>query len=209
MLPNKENYTLYTIGYSCHTIPSFINTLKKYSITAIADVRSEPYSKFKPEFNLKPLRLELESNGITYVFLGEFCGARINAPECYVNGKANYSLIAKHPRFLEGIGRIKNGIKKYIIAIMCAEKDPINCHRTILVCRSLNISGLSIKHILCDGNIEDHREIEIRLMKLFELDQPNMLVTESERLDRAYALQANKIAYEPSDDVSHDMAVGD
>jgi uncharacterized protein (DUF488 family) len=116
---------IFTIGYSTFSVDGFIETLNRNNITAIADVRSSPYSRFRPEFNRENLKQILLRNNIAYVFLGEECGARINAPECYINGKADYHLIANHPKFQEGLRRIREGLKRYRIALMCAEKDPI------------------------------------------------------------------------------------
>jgi uncharacterized protein (DUF488 family) len=206
----KHNALIYTIGYSCHTLNSFVHILQRYGISAVADVRSQPYSRFKPEFNQDKLSKSLKEIGLIYVFLGDLCGARIEAPECYINGKVSYSLIARHPKYLKGIDRILKGTQKYTIALMCAEKDPISCHRTILICRTLLTRGLSIKHILCDGTIEDHHDSELRLMRILNLDQPNMFVTEEQRLEKAYNLQADKIAYEEqTDQTKIDSIAGD
>jgi hypothetical protein len=80
---------------------------------------------------------------------------------------------------------------------MCAEKDPITCHRTILICRNLLLSeGITIKHILSNGRVEDHKDSELRLMKLFKLDQPDLFRTDQQRLDDAYSRQGENIAYE-------------
>jgi len=187
--------SIYSIGYATHTIESFINTLKKFNITAIADVRSLPYSKFKPEFNRENLKQALINNGIEYVFLGNNIGARIEAPECYKNKKADYHLISKHPLFQKGVCRILKGMKKYSIAIMCAEKDPINCHRTILICKHLKNDNIKIIHIIDSNTTENHTETELRLMKLYQLDQPDLFINDSERLEEAYNRQWGKIAY--------------
>ncbi len=186
---------IYSIGYATHTIESFIDTLKKFNITAIADVRSQPYSKFKPEFNRENLKQALFNNGIEYVFLGDNVGARIEALECYKNGHADYDLISKHPLFQKGLARIVKGMKKYSIAIMCAEKDPINCHRTILICKQLKNNNIQIIHIIDSNTTENHTETEFRLMKLFRLDQPDFFMKDSERLEEAYNRQGEKIAY--------------
>lgn len=193
MEQNKK--TIYTIGYAAHTIESFIAALEKFTITAIADVRSQPYSKFKPEFNKENLKKTLIGYGIEYVFLGDNIGARIKAPECYKNGQIDYELISKHPLFQEGVGRLLKGMEKFSIALMCAEKDPINCHRTILICRHLKRYQLKICHILDANTLESQSEIELRLMKLFHLDQPDLFMQDSERLEEAYSRQEDKIAY--------------
>lgn len=199
---------IFTIGYSTYSLESFLRILEEYSINAIADVRSIPYSKFKPDFNRDFLKGNLRKKKVAYGFLGDNCGARINAPECYIDGKADYHLIAKHPTFREGINRLLNGINNYRIALMCAEADPINCHRTILVCRNLRFSDIRIKHILKDGSVEDHKKTEKRLMNLFNLYQPNLFKTESERLEDAYDLQGEKIAYRDNGDLEEKNLTG-
>lgn len=190
---NKE---LFTIGYSSFSLKVFLNTLKKYKITAVADVRSQPYSQFKPEFNRENLKEELYKNNIAYAFLGEECGARVDDPKCYIDGKVNYELVAKNPTFKKGLERIIKGMEKFSIALMCAEKDPITCHRTILVCRNLQSAGVEIKHILSNGRVEKHKDSEQRLMRLFNLNHPDMFRSEEQRLEDAYSLQGEKIAYE-------------
>ncbi|MCJ7615762.1 MAG: DUF488 domain-containing protein [Desulfobacterales bacterium] len=187
---------LYTIGYSGFTIDEFINVLKKHGINAIADVRSVPYSKFKPEYNSDNLKAKLKnSSSIEYVFLGDLCGARIEAQECYKNGKADYALIAKHPKFQEGIKRIKKGLEKYRIALLCAEKDPVSCHRMILICRHLRADDIKIFHIIDFRSVLTQSECEARLLKLFKLDQPDLFRNVNDQITEAYKKQAEKIAY--------------
>lgn len=191
---NKRN-DLYTIGYSGFTIDNFIDVLKINSVNAIADVRSTPYSKFKPEYNREKLKSILNSNDIEYVFLGDLCGARIDDQECYRNGKADYSLIAQHPKFREGIKRIRKGLEKYRIALLCAEKDPVSCHRMILICRHLRSDEIKIFHIIDFNIMLTQSECEARLLKLFGLDQPEIFRDVNEQINEAYQRQAEKIAY--------------
>lgn len=186
---------LYTIGYSGFTINEFIDVLTKHGINAIADVRSVPYSKFKPEYNSGKLKTKLNNSGIEYAFLGDLCGARIDAQECYRNGKADYDLIAKHPKFQEGIKRIKRGLEKYRIALLCAEKDPVSCHRLILICRHLRADDIKIFHIIDFKSVLTQGECEARLLKLFKLDQPELFRDVNDQITEAYARQAEKIAY--------------
>ena len=187
---------LFTIGYSPHILESFLRVLKKHKITAVADVRSSPYSQFKPEFNKETLQDFLKTNNIAYVFLGDYCGARVEDPSCYVKGKVDYKLVAENQKFKDGLKRIKNGMKNFRIALMCAEKDPITCHRTILICRNLISPEIKIKHILSNGKIEEHKDSEHRLMKILKLNHPDLFRSEQQRLDDAYLRQGEKIAYE-------------
>ena len=122
-------------------------------------------------------------------------GARIKAPECYRNRQVDYGLVSQHPLFQTGIERLLKGMEKYSIALMCAEKDPITCHRTILICRYLKKYQIKIYHILDTNTLEDNSVAELRLMKLFKLDQPDLFRNDSERLLEAYSLQEEKIAY--------------
>lgn len=195
----KMNKEIFTIGYSSFSLEVFLNTLKKYKITAVADVRSRPYSQFKPEFNRESFKEKLSKENIAYVFLGEECGARVDDPECYINGKVNYDLVAQNQKFKNGIERIKKGMEKHNIVLMCAEKDPITCHRTILVCRNLQSAGVKIKHILSNGKIEKHKDSEHRLLRLFKLNHPEMYRSDEQRLNDAYSRQGEKIAYETAE----------
>ena len=188
--------TIYTIGYAPHTLDSFVEILKSYQVSAIVDVRSSPYSQFKSEFNRENLKDYLKANNVAYVFLGDYLGARVENPSCYTNGKVDYKLVAESQKFKEGLERLKNGMDNFLIALMCAEKDPITCHRTILICRNLLSPQMIIKHILSNGKTEDHKDSERRLLKIFKLNQPDLFRSEQERLEEAYSRQGEKIAYE-------------
>jgi len=177
---------LFTIGYASFSIEEFINILKKYDINALVDVRSAPYSKFKPEFKKDSLNKVLTGNAISYIFLGKLVGARVEDPACYTDGKLNYNLLKESTAFRTGIDRILEGAKDYRIALMCAEKDPVNCHRTFLVCRTLRTSPVRILHILEDGSLEEHSDTEIRLLKLHDLDQPDIFHSECDRIEEVY-----------------------
>ena len=197
MKTNVNKTIIYTVGYSKFEIADFIDTLKRFQISAVADVRSVPFSKFKPDFNKEVLKSELNKHGIKYVFLGDFCGARIDDKSCYIEGKVDFSLVAKTKKFQEGLTRILQGSKEYNIVIMCAEKDPITCHRTILVSRELSKKGMEIKHIYPDNTTELHNDLEYRLMKMFGLHQLDITMrSQEERLNEAYKKQGDKISYE-------------
>ncbi len=202
MCSSDTSSELFTIGYSPHDLDSFLCILKKYQITAVADVRSAPHSQFKPEFNRNQLSEFLKKNGVIYVFLGDVCGARIEEPDCYLNGKVDYSLVAKNQKFNECLRRIVTGMKKFKIALMCAEKDPVTCHRTILICRNLIRYNIDIKHLLSNGDIEKHKDTEQRLLELFNLQYPDLFRSAQERLNDAYLRQGKRIAFELSTSIS-------
>ena len=162
---------IFTVGHSNHSSEKFLSLLKQHGVTAVADVRSFPFSRRFPHFNQSPLKESLGSEEISYVFLGEQLGARPKDPECYVEGKARYELIASTEAFATGLERICKGAKQHQIALMCAEQDPITCHRAILVCKHLKNVGLDIKHILKTSDIESHEHLEQRLLKLHNLSE--------------------------------------
>ncbi len=133
---------VFTIGHSNLDRARFVALLQQHAIQVVADVRSSPYSQYNPQFNREPLRHGLREQGISYVFLGEELGARRSEPECYVNGRADYSLVARMPAFIRGLDRIIQGAARMRLAMMCAEKDPLDCHRCILVSPRLRERGL-------------------------------------------------------------------
>jgi uncharacterized protein (DUF488 family) len=187
--------TLYTIGHSTHTIEHFLKLLVRHSITAVCDVRSSPYSSYNPQFNRNNLMKDLKQKNITYVYLGEELGPRSDDPQCYLDNKIQYDLIAKTQIFQDGLNRIREGMKKYRIALMCAEKDPIMCHRTILVCRHLRGDDLGMQHILEDGSIENNTDSEKRLMRLLKVPQATLFDSPEELIAKAYDIQGQKIAH--------------
>ena len=191
---------LYAIGYSSYTVDSFIDTLEKYLIQAVVDVRSVPFSKFRPEFNLINIKSILMKNSTYYIPLGDKCGARSTNNKYYINGKVNFKLLSEDKDFKDGLKRIMNSLLKYNIVLMCAEKDPIQCHRTILICRQIKSYNINIHHILADGVLEEHSESELRLLKLFKLDQMHLFMKASDMLEKAYDQQSEKIAYAESGD---------
>ncbi len=184
---------LYTIGYAPFSMEDFIATLRRYGINALVDVRSSPYSKYKPEFKKDPLNKTLADNRISYIFLGGLVGARVEDSTCYTDGILNYDLLKETDKYQTGITRILNGMKDYRIALMCAEKDPLNCHRTFLISRTLRSYPVKILHILEDGLLEEHTSLEKRLLKLYERDQPSIFHSEEAFIEDAYDTLCQKI----------------
>jgi uncharacterized protein (DUF488 family) len=207
---------IFTIGHSNHSIDTFVALLKKHGITAVADVRSHPYSRYLPHFSQSALKSALLNAEIQYVFLGRELGARSADETCYIDGKAVYEKIAATELFSQGIERLIKGSQKYKISLMCAEQDPIECHRAVLVCQHLRKFDLDIHHILKNSELESHQDLEDRMLVLHKLSQseskkvtPKQLslfdepeVTEvieqrsrEDCLQEAYKLQGDKIAY--------------
>ena len=157
---------VFTVGHSTHSAERFIELLRAADVTAVADVRSSPYSRFNPQFNKQDLKGALKRHEIAYAFVGQELGARSSDPKCYCDGRVVYSRLAQTALFKNGLKRIRKGAQSYRIALMCAEREPLECHRTLLVSRYLAKDGVEIRHILASGHIEQHFDTETRLIKL-------------------------------------------
>jgi uncharacterized protein (DUF488 family) len=151
---SAQQSAVFTIGHSTHPIETFLELLRAHAVTAVADVRSAPFSRFNPQFNEDALAHSLKTADIAYVFLGRELGARSDDPACYEQGRVHYGRLAKTALFQAGLGRVLHGSEKQRIALLCAEKEPLDCHRTILVARALTERGVAVEHILADGRLE-------------------------------------------------------
>ncbi len=187
---------LFTVGHSTHPIEVFVWLLKQHGITAIADVRSHPYSRHFPQYSQEALKVALAREQIAYVFLGKELGARSENPTCYRQGKVRYELLAKEPQFSVGLERLRTGMERFRIALMCAEKDPLDCHRAVLVARRVYESGAPVEHIHADGHLEKHAEMEARMLDLLKMSDEDMFRSREEILVDAYRIRGEQIAYE-------------
>ena len=162
-------FELFTIGHSVHPVEHFMELLRGRGITALCDVRSSPYSRFVPRFNRESIKAEAVMHGIAYLYLGAELGPRSPDPSCYESGQVQYKRLAAREIFQQGLGRLRKVMETHHIALMCAEKDPLTCHRMILICRNLAGDDIVIRHILEDGSLEDNQDAEKRLMKLWNI----------------------------------------
>jgi uncharacterized protein (DUF488 family) len=184
-----------TIGHSTHSWERFLSLLRSANVTAIADVRTSPYSRLYPHFNREDLRHELRLDGISYVFLGKELGGRPSERRFYCEGVADYEKMAQSSEFYRGLDRVAEGAKKYRIALMCSERDPLDCHRCLLVARALADRGLRVSHILDNGGSVSQNEIEEKLLKLSGGNNEDFFVPHEERLAAAYRQRARKVAF--------------
>lgn len=190
---------VFTIGHSTHPATQFTALLLQHQITALCDVRSNPVSRFNPQFNKKQLEKSLQEANIEYIFLGNELGARSKDPACYANDKLQYDRLARTASFQSGIDRVREELTRgHRLALMCAEKDPLVCHRTILVSRHLVALGIEVQHIHADGTLESHDEALNRLSRQLNLPDHDLLRTREDVLNDAYRLQEARIAYDRS-----------
>lgn len=186
---------VYTLGHSTHSVEKFVDLLVRHGLTAIADVRSRPFSRMNPQFNRDALSTALKAQGIAYSFLGKELGARPSDPACYVHGRASYELIARTALFQAGIDRVLDGSKRYRVALVCAEKDPMTCHRAMLVCRHLVRRELGAKHILANGEIEEHNDALRRVASEVGVSFTDLFRNPTEILEEVYARRISEIEY--------------
>jgi uncharacterized protein (DUF488 family) len=190
--------TVYTIGHSNHEVDAFIALLRGAGVTAVADVRSVPYSRRHPQFGKDALSASLEAAGIAYVFLGDRLGARPKDRGCYRGGRADYRLIAETEAFRDGLRRVDEGAERYRIALMCAEREPLDCHRTVLVARHLQRRGMRVVHILADGTTEPNEASERRLLNLAHLETADLFDAPRDpraAVEEAYDRRGDEICY--------------
>ena len=199
---------LYTLGHSKHPIDVFIELLHQHQITALADVRSHPYSRYLPHYSQEELRKTLAKAGVSYVFLGKELGARSENPACYRQGKVQYELLARETAFGQGLERLRQGLESHSIALMCAEKDPLECHRAILVARHMHESGTPVLHILADGELETHPSLELRMLDLHNMSLNDMFSTREEILNDTYRAHGERIAYQDDALLKEALSVG-
>lgn len=186
---------IFTIGHSTHSVDSLVAMLRQHDVTAVADVRSQPYSRVNPQFNRDVFRDDLRRASIAYVFLGDELGARVRDESCYVEGKVQYDRLAQTDLFRDGIRRLQVGAQSRRIAVLCAEKDPLTCHRGILISRHLVTVGLDVRHILYDGRAERHDEALTRLLSELGLGSGDLFRSREQLLSIAYARRGDAIAY--------------
>ena len=187
---------IFTVGHSNHSLDGFLALLSKHRVTAVVDVRSAPYSRFRPHFNRDALATALEDRNIGYAYLGRELGGRPDDPACYEEGRVSYERIARTARFRSGLARVAETAARGRVALMCAEKEPLDCHRTLLVARVLDVDGTRVVHILPDGSEEPHAETMERLMTMVGLNPGGDLFrSPDELIAEAIKRRARRVAF--------------
>ncbi|MDE0306581.1 MAG: DUF488 domain-containing protein [Albidovulum sp.] len=188
---------IFTIGHSNHTMDFFLRLLIGHRVTGLADVRSAPYSRFNPHFNREQLAAACKDSGIMYAYLGRELGGRSDDQRCYENGRIRYDRVARTQLFSDGLRRILQGAKKYNVALMCAEKEPLHCHRTLLIGHELDKLGIEIAHIVPEGRPEPHSKAMERLLAEFDRKEGGALFRQdmphSDLIEEAISYQTTRV----------------
>ena len=194
---SATEHPVFTIGHSNHSLDAFLALLRANGVEEVADVRSSPHSRYTPHFSYRALSEALEDAGIGYVFLGGELGGRPRDRSCYdADGRVDYERVAQTDAFDDGIRRIVWAADERRVALMCAEKEPLDCHRTLLVARALVERGVSVGHILADGSVEEHTAAIERLLAAFKMSpHGDMFRSREDTIAEALDRQAKKVAH--------------
>jgi uncharacterized protein (DUF488 family) len=198
---------IYTIGYTAFKIEEFVDVLNENRISCVIDVRSSPISIHYPEYNKRIIQGTLKKHNIEYRNYAFEFGARQTDTQFYsTNGYLDFNKYVCSQSFNEGYKKILAGIdKNYIFALMCAEKDPINCHRAIMIGHEFNKRGFIVKNILYNKNIETQEEIDMRLLDIYFPDRDQLTLfgsneNENELIDCSYKKRNAEIGYKLKDE---------
>jgi uncharacterized protein (DUF488 family) len=189
------SFDLFSIGHSNIPAERFVALLRDAGADAIADVRSTPFSRRFPWFSGKILAATLAHHGMAYLAYGDALGGRPRDAVLYRDGVADYEAMAQQPDFQMGLDRLLADAARARVCLMCAEREPLDCHRCLLVARALAERGLTIGHILHDGTIEPHQATEQRLLALAGEGHDLFAPGQDERLASAYRRRARAAAY--------------
>lgn len=199
---NREKREIYTIGHSTHTVVYFLELLQTHNIDTVIDVRSTPASSYNPQFNKEMLLSFLKLHNIKYMHFGEEFGARqTDESNLDDDGCVDFELFRKTYQFQSGVERVDIGISKgYKIALMCAEGNPLECHRFSMISVYLEEIGITVKHILKDKSIKLNKVLEEELLKKYAKKIPTPTLFEPEidkndQLKNAYRLHNKEIGW--------------
>ena len=195
---------LFTIGHSQYTPEYFIKLLEKHNVNYILDVRSTPYSKYAQQFNKENIYIFLKKHGMMYAYMGKYFGARpVESFLYHEEGYLDFEKVIRGERFHIGAENVILGLAQgNNIAFMCTEKDPMDCHRAIMVARAFDLKGIEVNHILSNGKLQTQRELENRLLDMYFKERQqlsifnyNNVVSDDKYIIQAYRKRNAEIGY--------------
>jgi uncharacterized protein (DUF488 family) len=157
---SSSELRVFTVGHSNHTVEHFLGLLQSHGIQIVVDTRSQPYSKYATQFDRDTLKCALQNAGIGYLYLGRELGGRPEGDEFYDEaGHVLYDRVASTSSFQEGLSRLELGIRKHTVALVCAEENPAECHRRLLIGKVLLDRGIRVEHIRGEGRVQTEEEV--------------------------------------------------
>jgi uncharacterized protein (DUF488 family) len=186
---------IYTIGYGSRSLDAFRALLERYGIAYLIDVRSRPYSRFKPEFSREALERQLAADGIRYVYMGDLLGGQPAAAECYdAAGKVDYAVLQEQPFYRDGIGRLRKAAEQQLpVGLLCSEEKPEQCHRAKLIGVTLEREGITVAHIDANGELVGQEEVMLRVAG----SQPSLFGPD-------FSARTSRKRYRPGEDTQSD-----
>jgi hypothetical protein len=192
---DMPSFDLLSIGHSNIAAEYFVTLLQNADVNAVADVRSVPNSRRFPWFSKNNLAMSLARDGIAYTTMGDTLGGRPSDDGLYRDGIADYEAMAMRPHYRTGLDRLIDAAARSHVCLMCAEREPLDCHRCLMVARSLAERGLAVGHILHDGTIEPHAATERRLVAWHGEDCDLFAPGQGALIAAAYRHRARAVAF--------------
>ncbi len=191
------NTTVLTVGHSTHSAEKFADLLKRHEVEALADVRAAPWSRFNPQFNRETLAGSLEPHRIQYIFMGAELGGRSKDPSFYDGeGRIDYERLRNTDAFRRGLDQVVQDAERRRIALMCAEREPLACHRVLLIAPALEARGVGLAHIRADGDLESHADAMERLLQMHKMTPEGLFPgSRAERIRKALDRQARRFGH--------------
>jgi hypothetical protein len=196
---------LLSVGHSHHPLGRLIELLRGAGVTAVADVRSHPFSQRQPQHNRPELEQALAEHDITYLYLGDLLGGRPGRPSLYdEDGRVDYERVRTTPAFRQGLARLGAALEEHRVAMLCAEEDPLDCHRGLMITPALAEQGIAVDHLRGNGWVESGGQFERRLLEITKVGTGlvgglfEAMLTAKERrqlLAEAYREQARRKAF--------------
>ncbi len=156
---------LFSVGHSNLELETFLRLLQAAGVTVLADVRSSPFSRYRPQFNKASLEQTSPQAGIGYLFLGHLLGGRPSREDLYdAEGHVDYERVRATKEFQQGLEQLLAARERDSVAMMCSEEDPLDCHRLLMITPALVERGLEPLHLRKDGSVETTRAMEERLL---------------------------------------------
>jgi uncharacterized protein (DUF488 family) len=186
-----ERPPIFTIGYGNRPVEELIALLQHYKIEYLVDIRSQPYSRYHPDFSKAALEAKIKQQGLRYLFMGDKLGGRPEDADCYVNGKVDYAVLRAKPFYQQGVQRISTARERGArMALLCSEQKPQECHRGKLIGPTLREQGIEVAHIDEEGKLKSQEEVDLLLTggQLSLFDDP-MLNTKTGLSRKKYALE--------------------
>ena len=168
--PQSARPPVYTVGHSNLELGDFLATLRRHAVALVADVRSSPHSSRHPQFSRENLEPAARDTGLGYQFFGEELGGRPADPKLYTpSGVVDYRARRRCRDFQWGVARVIELAADRAVALLCAEEDPITCHRFLLIAPELLLGGALPLHIRRGGELETQQQAEDRLLALHHM----------------------------------------